>query len=36
MFEDIPKTKGSINMFERGAQLIPALVEYRQASQQAT
>jgi hypothetical protein len=32
MFQDIPKTKGSINRFEQSAQLIPALVEYRKAS----
>ena len=32
MLEAPPKTKGLINMFERSAQLIPALVEYRQAS----
>lgn len=33
IFEEPPRTKGSINMFERSAQLIPALVEYRKASQ---
>jgi hypothetical protein len=33
MFEETPRTKGSVNRFEESAQLIPALVEYRQASQ---
>jgi hypothetical protein len=32
MFEETPRTKGSVNRFEESAQLIPALVEYRQAS----